>query len=455
MTFLPRGTDAIALTPRANVEEYRALAADLLHASRSDDRAAVERWATGWMARLASLSPLPPGASPAERSRRPHRIEAIVRDVERSPLAARDGDEGASLDDAQLTLARLHGFESWSRLVHHLEECGDEGSATSRFERAADAIVDGELDMLRELVSQDPAIVRARSTRDHRATLLHYIAANGHEGFRQRTPPNAEAIARFLLESGGDPDALAHMYAHEVTTMQMLVSSVHPHAAGVQVALVDVLLRHGAAPDGPDGEGSPVLTAFRFHYPRAAEALVRGGARADTVMVAAPLGRAEVVDRLIAADGTLHPAPRATGPWPRLSDDPREHLAQALTWACTFGRTEVVDVMLRKGVDPEGEDADASGLHFAAAYGHLDIVELLVRHGASLEKRNSYGGTVLDGMVWYALNGPIDGVDYSAIAQRLLALGARTDVYPEMHGYVELVLGGQRGGGYPDVEGQG
>ena len=55
-----------------------------------------------------------------------------------------------------------------------------------------------------------------------------------------------------------------------------------------------------------------------------------------------------------------------------------------------------------------------------------------VRHGASLESLNSYGGTVLDGTVWFALNGPIAGIDYVAIVRELLELGARTDVYPEM-----------------------
>ena len=87
---------------------------------------------------------------------------------------------------------------------------------------------------LEHLIARNPRLVHARSTRDHRATLLHYVAANGHEGFRQRTPKNAVAIARILLEAGAEPDALAEMYDHQCTTMEMLVSSVHPHAAGVQ-----------------------------------------------------------------------------------------------------------------------------------------------------------------------------------------------------------------------------
>ena len=30
----------------------------------------------------------------------------------------------------------------------------------------------------------------------HRATLLHYVGANGVEAYRQKTPPNATEIAR-------------------------------------------------------------------------------------------------------------------------------------------------------------------------------------------------------------------------------------------------------------------
>ena len=99
--------------------------------------------------------------------------------------------------------------------------------------------------------------MRARSTRVthfdpplHRATLLHYVAANGVEGYRQRTPPNAVAVARVLLEAGADVDALADMYGGQHTTMSLLVSSGHPAKAGLQIALAETLLDFGAAVEG-------------------------------------------------------------------------------------------------------------------------------------------------------------------------------------------------------------
>ena len=248
-------------------------------------------------------------------------------------------------------------------------------------------------------------------------------------------------VARLLLDAGAEPDALAYMYGGDATTMDTLVSSVHPHLAGVQVALVDTLLDHGAAVDGVEDNGSPVMTAIAFHYPRAAEALVRRGARADNVIVAAALGRVDVVASLVGDGGRLRPeAPLATVRWPRLPRDPQVHLEYAMTKAVTFGRTEVVELLLERGVTPAAKDTDATALHFAAAYGHMDIVRLLLAHGAHLETLNSYGGTVLTGTLWYAFNGPVEGVDYAAVIRALIAAGARTDVYPKTREHIDELL---------------
>ena len=53
--------------------------------------------------------------------------------------------------------------------------------------------------------------------REHAATLLHYTSANGVEGYRQKTPPNAVEITRALLQAGAQPDALADMYGADIT----------------------------------------------------------------------------------------------------------------------------------------------------------------------------------------------------------------------------------------------
>ena len=93
----------------------------------------------------------------------------------------------------------------------------------------------GDLASLESLLAAGPELVHARSARVHRATLLHYVAANGVEDFRQKTPPNAVAVGRLLLEAGSVVDALAETYGggRAQTTLNLLVSSAHPARAGL------------------------------------------------------------------------------------------------------------------------------------------------------------------------------------------------------------------------------
>ena len=121
---------------------------------------------------------------------------------------------------------------------------------TARFEAAVEAVIAGDLATLQALLGEDAALVRARSARAHRATLLHYIAANGVEEERQKTPANAVEVAKLLLQAGAEADALADMYGGTCTTMSMLVSSAHPAQAGLQVALAGTLLDFGASIEG-------------------------------------------------------------------------------------------------------------------------------------------------------------------------------------------------------------
>ena len=449
-----RHTDAIPLAARPNLEQYRRLAKDLLRAARASDTGALRNWAIDWIERLArlqaqSVTPeyvVANSGGTLDRIRIKREVDRIGADIGRSHLVASGtGQVKPTLSEAQLVVARLHGFDSWPRFAQHIEAREQAGSLVAQFEVAADAIVTGDEATLEKLLRMNPQLVRARSTREHGATLLHYVAANGHEGFRQRTPRNALEIAHLLLEAGAHADALATMYGNQCTTMEMLVSSEHPHRAGLQGAIVETLLDHGAAPDGFANNGSPLMTALRFHYPRTAETLARRGARIDNVISAAALGRIELVDSFVDEGGKLKPhVPLADVPWPRLPKDSDVHLGHALTWASAFGHGDVVELLLRKGVDASGRDGDATALHFAAAYGRMDIVRDLLNHGAALETLNSYGGTVLDGTIWYAMNSPIKGVDYATVVRELIEAGARVDVYPELAGHVDTVLAGRQ-----------
>jgi ankyrin repeat protein len=298
-------------------------------------------------------------------------------------------DTPLSLDDARLAIARYYDFADWASLVAWVEAVAQDGPVFE-FEAAVEAVVNGDRTTLQDALARSPALIRARSTRVcnadppvHRATLLHYIAANGVEGYRQRTPPNAVDIARVLLGAGAEPDALADMYGTECTTMSLLVSSSHPKEAGVQAPLVEVLLDAGAAIEGRGTRkwGTPLQTALAFGMMEAARALVRRGARID-VTAAAGLGLTDEVTRLLPG-----------------ADAEARHRAFAL--AAQEGHAEIVRALLDAGEDPnrfnlEGNHAHSTPLHQAVLGGHETVVRLLVDRGARLDIRDTiWHGTPL------------------------------------------------------------
>jgi ankyrin repeat protein len=282
-------------------------------------------------------------------------------------------------DDAKLALARWYDFYDWSKLEEYAAAAGNQGPV-QRFERAVDAIINGDAGTLVRLLHEDPDLVRARSTRVnyfdppvHRATLLHYLAANGVETYRQKSPKNAVDIARLLLEAGADPNALQDSYGGENTTLAMLVSSEPPRVAGVELPLIDALIDYGASVE-PLGRGrciDPVMTALIHGSPDAARALERRGARIDSLPPAAGLGRVDAVTRLLPA---ATPAERHS----------------ALAVAAQHGHTGIVRLLLDAGEDPnrynpDGHHAHATPLHQAIANAHLETVKLLVDRGARLD----------------------------------------------------------------------
>ena len=434
--------DVLPLPPRPSLEQYRKRAKDLVKAYQSSDDDAVRVWATAWLdalARLVSVDITPFVQGSIDRAA--GEMERRVRDAR-----ARGGDT-FGLSDAQFLLAQAHGFASWSAFSDHLQGLAFGDSASREFETAADAVVSGDLKTLDALLACSPSLVQARSPRTHRATLLHYVAANGVEDFRQKSPANAVAIARRLLEAGADPNALAETYGggNDQTTMNLLVSSTHPDEAGVQAPLVEILLDFGAAINGLADDGSPLMTALAFNYPRAAEALARRRARVDTVLTAAALGDRVAVARMVLEGGNLRPGVPLTAPaWLHLAKDPRAHVALALVWACRFGRRPVVELLLEKGVDPDSADANGqTALHAAAESGSVELVDMLLDRGARLELVNQWGGTVLDSTVYFAVRGPRRGVDYMPVIERLIARGADVNAvgpFPTGDARIDAVL---------------
>src|SRR5262245_26514195 len=241
------------------------------------------------------------------RNRHPKFLDARIPWLAREMTDAEVRATPIDRDDARLAVARWYEFQDWQRLSEYVASVQQPGPI-ARFERAVEAVIDGDIATLKRLLAEDRELVRARSTRVnhfdppmHRSTLLHYLAANGVEGYRQRSPKNAADVAKVLLEAGADPNALSWAYGGQCTVMALLVSSSPPADAGVQVPLVETLIDHGASV-APEGEGnwtSPIETALVFGKHDAAQALVRRGAPVHSLAAAAGLGRSDDVTRML------------------------------------------------------------------------------------------------------------------------------------------------------------
>src|SRR5882724_1012096 len=423
--MFPNPQAALPLPSRPNLEQYKKLAKDLVKACKSNESQTIRTWATDWIEKLVSLTEL------KITHAMPVRIESWVNQVEEFARRTMSRAEPV-LADAQFVIARSHGFESGPKFAKHLEAITRKGTPVSRFEAAADAIVAGDMATLERLLREEPELIRARSTREHRATLLHYTSANGVEGYRQKTPKNAVEIAKLLLQSGAKVDAEADVYGGGATTLGLVATSVHPERAGVQNELLQLLLDHGAVIDHPGSAGrdhSAVNGCLHNDRPQAAEFLAARDAHLD-LEGAAGVGRLDVVKSFFNADGS-----------PK-SNAPKAQLQAGFVWACEYGRKDVVEFLLEKGVDLRaGENTGETALHLAAHRGQLEMIKLLLERGAPLEAKNVYGGTVLGQATWSVMHGD-PNIDFVPVIEALLAAGARIEEadYPTGNEGVDDVL---------------
>ena len=334
-------------------------------------------------------------------------------------VARRSGGTQFVLADAQLVIAREHGFESWPRFAKHIEELTRASSPISNFEAAAGAVVAGDLAILNRLLRQDPGLARARSSRTHAAPLLHYVSGNGVEDYRQKTPANAVEVANTLLAAGAEVDAASDAYGGKATALGLVATSVHPWRAGVQIALLETLLDAGANIDGVAEGWTPLVAALRNGRGEAAEFLAQRGARLD-LDGAAGVGRLDVVQSFFRPDGGL-----------QVTATPAQ-MESGFVWACEYGRDSVVSFLLQQGIDLTAHaNTGLTGLHWAVVGGQVETIKLLLGRGAPLEATNTYGGTVLGQAVWSAVHGDAS-IDYVPIVETLLAAGAKIDAvdYP-------------------------
>jgi hypothetical protein len=378
--------DAKELPPLPSLEQYRKQAKALLKSQKAGDADAVQR------------------------IRQHHPRLGKLTDIE-----LRSGR--FVLADAQLVIAREHGFESWPRFAKHVEALSRKSSSTSKFESAVDAVVTGDAATLERLLRESPELIRRRSTRRHRSTLLLYVGANGVEDYRQKTPKNAAEIAEMLLKAGADVNAVGEMYRGS-TTLGLVATSIHPLLAGVQEALIDTLLAHGASFDGAVATdytaGSIVNACLANGRGGAAAYLARRGARLD-LEGAAGVGELDVVKSFFHEDGSLK------------ANATKEQMKSGFNWACEYGWSRVVDFLLQRGIDVGERHRGATGLNWAALGAHVETVKLLLERKAPVDDEDeTWSGTPLGWALhgWMNPSPEIVRDGYYEVAALLVAAGS-------------------------------
>ncbi len=391
------------LPARPRLEQYQKQAKDLLEAFNSGNPEAM-RWVKRYHRRL-------PGRPDTN-----DRNKVTDSEIRSAKL---------SLIDAQFVIAREHQFENWSKFEKHVEGLNRKNSRVAQFEAAVDAIIAGDITTLKRLLRENPELIRARSTREHRATLLHYVGANAVEGYRQKTPKNAVKIAEVLLKAGAEVDAdldygpMRKRYPERTgsTTLGMVATSCHPAVAGVQIPLLDILLKYGASVDGIPGGWNPLIAALHNGRGEAAAHLAKRGARLD-LEGAAGVGRLEAVKSFFNEDGNLK------------ANATKTQMESGLMWACEYGRASVVDFLLEKGVNVGAQPHGETGLHWAAYAGHAHTVKALLKWKAPVDIEDKrFGGTPLGWALYGWCDHPLEAHHggYYEVVARLVAAGATVE----------------------------
>ncbi len=250
-----------------------------------------------------------------------------------------------TLEDAQQTSAREHGFDSWQSMSKQCRaiETGEMSEPAIHFFKSVEA---NDLNAVETCLGTHPDLVNA-------------IASTGKAAL------------------------------HKSTTREM----------------VQLLLDHGADPtlETPLPGGSGLMHAIIWGFTAAANAIGEHSRMPDNLRVAAGLGDLAMMAAMFDGSGQLQPGARARRayyrpnygwyPW-QPSDDPQEVLDEALILAATNGRLDAMAAILDRGAGIDGKAYETTALIRATWKNQLEAVDWLLDRGADVNATGWLGGHV-------------------------------------------------------------
>ncbi len=230
--------------------------------------------------------------------------------------------------------------------------------AEDTFETAADAVIEGRLTELQALLRDQPPLATARSQREHHATLLHYVAANGVEQYRQKSPPNAVDCEHTARSRGGGGRARRDVRRRDDRDDDEPAGIERPPARGRRAGAARP---HAARPRRRDrrnrqrllaaGDGAGLLVRQRRRgvgRTRRARRYRRNGGRE---------GRLDLLREMVTDDGIVRDGvPLLDVPWLRFGTDPQANLELATVWARIHDHLEVESYLVHRGVDAKARN---------------------------------------------------------------------------------------------------
>lgn len=227
---------------------------------------------------------------------------------------------------------------------------------------AVAAIDAGDIAKLDALLSANPHLVTSRFANGEDGYfaapyLIWFVAGNPIRN--ARLPANIVAVTETIIRHL-DRHAPASRQSQLDYTVMLTATGRVPRECGVQTALIDALVEHGARADGLDS------TVAHGEFAAASRLIAHGAPL--TLTAAVGLGMHDEARRLLPlADAAAR--------------------ADALVVAASLGQTTGVGLLLDAGVDPNIRSArlhrHATALHQAALTGDHALCDLLLARGAS------------------------------------------------------------------------
>ena len=276
---------------------------------------------------------------------------------------------GVSIAEARRDLAQRHGFSSWRVLTRHVEALRDETEPPTPFVLAYRAVEDGDRATLVDLLDRYPELVRQRGT-------------NGNDLLGMA---DGLSLVRLLIERGADPNR-GNDYGW---------TKLHQAGYSNRRELAQVMLDAGGRIDlFARGDGGTPLVAALFWGHRDVVDLL--GREPRNLRVAAGLGDLDLIRELAgtAEAGAHRGFYRPHGGFPAWepSDDPQEVVDEALVWAAKADRVEALSLLVELGARVDADPYRGTPLAWAAANGRVAAIRELIALGADPDHQGTFGG---------------------------------------------------------------